>query len=97
MSTWPEIPDDVVTYFPAVFVEANRNATERLVNVPNIRETALYDGLVEALIPNSPPRQLPSGAVVEMNVHNIGGLRRPGNGRRQTSPFSYSSITAKNF
>lgn len=76
MTDWPNIPDDAIDWFRAVFAEANRRVTERLLNVPNIRETALDDGLVEAVIPFSPPRLLPSGAVVEMNVHNIGGLRR---------------------
>lgn len=78
MTTWPDIPEDAIDWFRAVFAEANRKVTERLVNVPNIRETALDDGLVEAVIPFSPPRLLPSGAIVEMNVHNIGGLRRLG-------------------
>jgi hypothetical protein len=78
MTTWPDIPEDAIDWFRAVFAEANRKVTERLANVPNIRETALDDGLVEAVIPFSPPRLLPSGAIVEMNVHNIGGLRRLG-------------------
>ncbi len=78
MTRWPEIPDDAIDWFRAVFAEANRKVTERLINVPNIRETALDDGLIEAVIPYSPPRLLPSGTVVEMNVHNIGGLRRLG-------------------
>ena len=51
-------------------------ATEHLLNVPNIRETSLDDLLVNALIPFSPPKRLQSGAVVEMDIHNIGGLRR---------------------
>lgn len=74
--SWPTIPTDVIDWFRSVFSEANRAATSRLLNVPNIHEPGLDDGLVEALIPLSPPRLLPSGAVVEMNIHNIGGLRR---------------------
>ena len=31
---------------------------------------------MDALIPFSPPKLLKSGAVVEMDIHNIGGLRR---------------------
>jgi hypothetical protein len=46
------------------------------MNVPNIREVSLDDAMVEALIPFSPPKRLRSGAVVEMDVHNIGGLKR---------------------
>src|ERR1700722_15237271 len=76
MDSWPEIPDDVVAWFRGVFAEANRRVCERLVNVPNIRETSLDDGLVEALIPDTAPRQLSSGAIVRMDTHNIGGLRR---------------------
>lgn len=78
MSVWDEIPADVVDWFRSVFAEANRRVTERLINVPNIRETSLDDGLVEAIIPFSPPRILPSSAVVGMQIHNIGGLRRYG-------------------
>lgn len=76
MSRWPALPADVVDWFRSAFAEANSAATSRLLNVPNIHEPALDDALIEALIPLSPPRLLPSGAVVEMNIHNIGGLRR---------------------
>jgi hypothetical protein len=76
MNPWPVIPKDAIEYFRHAFAEANRIATERIVNVPNIRETTLDDALVDALIPFSPPKRLQSGAVVEMDVHNIGGLRR---------------------
>lgn len=76
MNPWPIIPKDAVEHFRTAFTDANRVATERIVNVPNVRETSLDDALVDALIPFSPPRRLRSGAVVEMDVHNIGGLRR---------------------
>jgi len=78
MNPWPQIPVDVVTWFRAVFAEANRRVCERLVNLPNIRETSLDDGLIEALIPDTAPTLLPSGAIVRMDTHNIGGLRRLG-------------------
>jgi hypothetical protein len=48
------------------------------MNLPNVRETSLDDGLIEALIPDSAPTLLPSGAIVRMDTHNIGGLRRLG-------------------
>lgn len=76
MAVWPPIPDDVIAFFRSAFAEANREVTQLLYNVPNVRETTLDDVLVNALIPNSPPRTLPSGAIVEMDIHNIGGLRR---------------------
>lgn len=78
MDPWPQIPADVVTWFRGVFAGANKRVCERLVNLPNIRETSLDDGLIEALIPDSAPTLLPSGAIVRMDTHNIGGLRRLG-------------------
>lgn len=78
MDEWPQVPDDVVGWFREVFAQANRSVCERLANLPNIRETSLDDGLIEALIPESAPTLLPSGAIVRMDMHNIGGLRRLG-------------------
>jgi hypothetical protein len=78
MNPWPQIPEDVVTWFRGIFSNANRSVCERLVNLPNVRETSLDDGLIEALIPETAPRLLPSGAIVRMDTHNIGGLRRIG-------------------
>jgi len=75
VTPWPVIPKDAIEYFRGAFAEANRVASERIVNVPNIRETSLDDALVDALIPFSPPKRLRSGAVVEMDIHNIGGRR----------------------
>src|ERR1700744_246421 len=75
-AAWPAIPKDAIEYFRTAFAEANRAATERIINVPNIRETSLDDALIDALTPFSPPKRLKSGAVVEMDIHNIGGLRR---------------------
>jgi len=68
----------VVAWFRSAFEQANRKVCERLANLPNIRETSLDDGLIEALIPDSAPRLLPSGAIVRLDTHNIGGLRRLG-------------------
>ena len=76
MKTWPKIPDDVVTWFRRTLAEANRQVSDLIMNVPNIRETTLDDMLVNALIPDLAPRRLGSGTIVRMDVHNIGGLRR---------------------
>ncbi|MEW6454906.1 MAG: hypothetical protein AB1490_29990 [Pseudomonadota bacterium] len=81
MQPWPRIPDDVIGWFRGVFAEANKRVCERLANLPNVRETSLDDGLIEALIPDSAPTLLPSGAIVRMDTHNIGGLRRLGGPR----------------
>lgn len=84
LNPWPQLPSDVVVWFREVFANANKKVCERLVNLPNIRETSLDDGLIEALIPDSAPTLLPSGAIVRMDTHNIGGLRRLG-----SSPFDW--------
>ncbi|UHD44746.1 hypothetical protein LUX29_17170 [Aureimonas altamirensis] len=68
----------MIAWFRSAFEQANRRVCERLANLPNIRETSLDDGLIEALIPDSAPRLLPSGAIVRLDTHNIGGLRRLG-------------------
>lgn len=93
MTPWPQLPDDVVAWFREVFAQANRRICERLVNLPNIRETSLDDGLIEALIPDSAPTLLPSGAIVRMETHNIGGLRRFG-GPDWARPFARRWETA---
>lgn len=72
----PPIPDDVIEWFRARFEEANRNVTENLINNPNARETTLDDALLAPLQKRQAPVAFPSGTVVQMSVHNIGGLRR---------------------
>jgi hypothetical protein len=76
MTPWPAIPADVITWFRALFGDANRSVSEAFLNIPTIRETSLDDLLVQSMIPRSAPTRLPSGAVVQVDVHNIGGLRR---------------------
>lgn len=73
---WKAIPDDVIRWFRDAFAEANRKVAECLLNVPNAREATLDDTFITALIPRSAPTQLASGALVRMDIHNIGGLRR---------------------
>ena len=73
---WINIPDDVIVWFRDAFAEANRIVAENLLNVPNIREPTLDDAFVQALIPRSAPTLLASGAIVRMDIHNLGGLRR---------------------
>jgi hypothetical protein len=73
---WNAIPNDVIAWFRNAFAEANRKVSEMLLNAPNIRETSLDDAFVMALVPRSAPTRLGSGALVRMDIHNIGGLRR---------------------
>jgi len=72
----PPLPEDVIAWFRARFEEANRSVTENLVNNPNARETTLDDALLAPLQKRQAPVEFPSGTVVQMSVHNIGGLRR---------------------
>ena len=74
--TWIPIPSDAIAWFRGAFAQANRAVAELMQNVPSIRETSLDDALINALIPHSAPRLLPSRAAVRMDIHNIGGLRR---------------------
>jgi hypothetical protein len=73
---WINIPNDVIVWFRSAFAEANRVVTETLLNVPNAREPSLDDTFIQALIPLSAPTLMASGAIVRMDIHNIGGLRR---------------------
>lgn len=72
----PPLPEEVIVWFRARFEEANRSVTENLINNPNARETTLDDALLAPLQKRQAPIQFPSGTVVHMQVHNIGGLRR---------------------
>lgn len=73
---WPRIPNDVISWFREIFAGANVRLSETLLNAPSSRETTLDDVFVNALIPYTAPRKFGSGAVVRLDVHNIGGLRR---------------------
>lgn len=72
----PMLPEEVIEWVHARFEEANRSVTESLINNPNIRETTLDDALLIPLQRHQAPIMFPSGIVVRMEVHNIGGLRR---------------------
>ena len=73
---WPEIPNDVVDYVRMVVRYASDQATERISNQPNVRETSLDDMLVTSIGRFSAPKRLPSNTIVKIEVHNIGGLRQ---------------------
>lgn len=72
----PKLSEEVIAWFRARFEEANRGVTENLVNNPNARETTLDDALLAPLQKRQAPVRFPDGTVVQMQVHNIGGLRR---------------------
>lgn len=70
------MPQEVIDWVRACFDEANRNVTESLINNPNMHETTLDDALLAPLSRRQAPVKFPSGTVVRMEVHNVGGLRR---------------------
>jgi len=73
---WPVVPHDVVEWVRLIMTTANNDVTERLVNQPNVREPSLDDALINEVAKYAAPKALPSGAVVMLEVHNIGGLRQ---------------------
>ncbi len=73
---WPNVPGDVSDWIRAIMRASNDDVTERLVNQPNVREPSLDDALINKMSQFAAPKALPSGAVVMLEVHNIGGLRQ---------------------
>jgi hypothetical protein len=76
MTTWPQIPSDVISWFRRLFSQINRRVSETILNFPSVRETTLDDEFIQAVVPHSAPKRLESGAIVRVDIHNIGGLRR---------------------
>lgn len=73
---WEALPDDIVDWVRKIMCECNDEVTERLVNQPNIREPSLDDAFISNVSRFAAPKALPSGAIVMLEVHNIGGLRQ---------------------
>ncbi len=73
---WNTLPKDVVDWVRAIMQACNDDVTERLVNQPNIREPSLDDAFINKVSQFAAPKALPSGAIVMLEVHNIGGLRQ---------------------
>lgn len=73
---WEALPEDVVDWVRIIMRACNDEVTERLVNQPNVREPSLDDAFINNVSRFAAPKALPSGAVVMLEVHNIGGLRQ---------------------
>lgn len=76
MKTWPVIPTDVFEHVRAIFAHANIETSNLMMDVPNSRETSLDEKLVQSLTSHGAPTKLISGAILRLDVHSIGGLRR---------------------
>lgn len=75
---WEALPEDVVDWVRMIMRTCNEEVTERLVNQPNVREPSLDDAFINNISRFAAPKALPSGAIVMLEVHNIGGLRQFG-------------------
>lgn len=75
MSPWPlvPIPGDVLTYVEDAFTQANERVARQLDAMPTLHEEHLDFSFIGALSERSGPRLLPSGVIVDFDVHFVGG------------------------
>lgn len=73
------IPNDVIKWLRDVFAACNARITEKLSANPNISEESLDQTWIEHLSHYSSPIQLPSGWLVRIETHYLGGMRHFGN------------------
>jgi hypothetical protein len=69
------IPQDVLDWLRTVFAECNKRITEKLSANPNIPEESLDLTWIEHLTHFSATRLLPSGWLVRIETHYLGGMR----------------------
>lgn len=69
------LPGDVVDYISHTFQAANRAAATRLDRMPTTHEENLDMALIEAIDTASGPHITPSGVVVDVEIHFVGGGR----------------------
>jgi len=72
------IPDDVREWVRSVFSSCNARVTGKLDRLPTTHETSLDLSLIEALSQVSAPVRTPSGHLVRIDVHFLGGGRHFG-------------------
>ncbi len=72
------IPDDVREWVRSVFSSCNARVTGKLDRLPTTHETSLDLSLIEALSQISAPVRTPSGHLVRIDVHFLGGGRHFG-------------------
>ena len=69
------VPADVTEWVRDVFRECNRRISEKLSANPNLPEESFDLSWIEHLTHFSAPRTLPSGWIVRIETHYLGGLR----------------------
>lgn len=67
------LPPDVVDYIRQTFMNANRQVAARLDRMPTLHEETLDFALIDALALSSGPHVAPSGVVVDLDIHFLGG------------------------
>lgn len=69
------LPADVVEYITDVFLAANGSVTSRLDRMPTTHEENLDFSFIDSLAVAIGPHRVPSGVVVDVDVHFLGGGR----------------------
>lgn len=72
------IPVDVRRWLNAVFAGCNERAATAMTQVPTIHEVPLDMTFIQHFVGVSVPRRFPSGWVVEISTHYLGGGRHYG-------------------
>jgi hypothetical protein len=67
------LPDDVVRYISDLFVTANDAVAARLDRMPTVHEESLDLALIDVIAAAVGPHVVPSGVVVDVDVHFLGG------------------------
>lgn len=70
-----EVPADVRDWLREVFAECNRRISEKLSANPNLPEESFDLSWIEHLTHFAAPRRLPSGWLLRIETHYLGGLR----------------------
>lgn len=69
------IPKEIVDWFRAIFADANRRLSEKMLNAPATPETTFDLTLIEHLTNYAAPRKFRSEWAIRIDTHYLGGLR----------------------
>lgn len=73
-----ELPDEVVEYVRAVFLECNNRVSRKMSRMPTTHETSLDLSFIEAISQFGAPHRFQSDWVVRLETHYLGGGRHFG-------------------
>jgi hypothetical protein len=69
------IPKDIIDWFRAVFADANRRLSEKMLNAPATPEPTFDLTFIEHLTNYAAPRKFKSDWAIRIDTHYLGGLR----------------------